>query len=171
MKNLYNLDKINHRSSGLSINENPETPSKRINIVTIKMVKDSSFLYGKRKITSPTDAYEMGRNFMDGADREELVVCCLDTKNQPLAINVVSIGSLNSSVIHPREVFKAAILSNSASIILYHNHPSGDPTPSTEDYAATQRIVECGKLMGIELLDHVIIGDGSFYSMKEKGII
>ena len=87
-------------------------------------------------------------------------------------MNIVSIGTLYSSLVHPREVFKTAILSNAASIILFHNHPSGDPEPSTEDTTITKRIKEAGTLMGIELLDHVIIGsEGRFYSMKEQGII
>lgn len=98
---------------------------------------------------------------MEEIDREQLIVCCLDTKNQPLNIHVVSMGSLNASIIHPREIFKTTILSNAASIILYHNHPSGDPTPSSEDLSATGRIHDCGKLMGIDLLDHIIIGEDS----------
>jgi len=106
---------------------------------------------------------------MEEIDREQLLVCCLDTKNHPLNIHVVSVGSLNASIVHPREVFKVAVLSNAASIILYHNHPSGDPAPSTEDYNATERIKACGKLMGIELIDHVILGDDIYYSMREKG--
>lgn len=96
----------------------------------------------------------------------------MDTKNQPIAINVVSVGTLSSSLVHPREVFKPAILSNSASIILSHNHPSGDCTPSSEDISVTARIKESGKLLGIELLDHIIIGDMDGYiSVKEKGIL
>jgi len=97
------------------------------------------------------------------------LACFLDTKSQPIAIHVVSVGSLNSSIIHPREIFKVAVLSNAASMILYHNHPSGDPTPSMEDYSATERIQECGKLMGIDVLDHIIVGDEVYYSMREKG--
>lgn len=171
MNSRYVVEKSTQKSWEDTSRNEPEISSKRVNIVTIKMVKDSSILYDKRKISSPNDAYNVGKRFMDGTDREELVVCCLDTKNQPIALNVVSIGTLNSSIVHPREVFKAAILCNSASIILFHNHPSGDPTPSLEDFAATQRIVECGKLIGIELIDHVIIGDDSFFSMREKGKI
>lgn len=108
---------------------------------------------------------------MEESDREQLLVCCLDAKNQPTAINVVSIGNLNSSIVHPREAFKPAILSNSASIILFHNHPSGDPTPSKEDTNITDRLKECGDILGIKLIDHIIIGDNSYCSLKEKGII
>lgn len=146
--------------------------NKRVDIVSIKMVKEKSIKYEKRKITSPSDAEILCRNFLDDSDREKLIAISLDTKNQPTNINVVSIGSLNSSIVHPREVFKLAILSNANSIIISHNHPSGDPTPSREDINITKRLKECGELIGINLIDHIIIGDeGSFTSLKEKGII
>lgn len=159
----------NHQRNHHNPSENPVFPSKRVEIVKIKLVRESSFLYGKRRVNCPVDAYELGKVFMEEIDREQLIVCCLDTKNQPLNVHVVSMGSLNASIIHPREIFKTAILSNAASIILYHNHPSGDPTPSSEDLSATGRIQDCGKLMGIDLLDHLILGEDSYYSMREKG--
>ena len=146
-------------------------PAKRINIVSIKMVRESSILYDIRRIQAPKDAVELGKRFLEESDREQLLVCCLDAKNQPTAINVVSVGNLNNSLVHPREVFKPAILSNSASIILFHNHPTGDPTPSKEDTNITERLKECGNILGIKLIDHIIIGDNSYYSLKEKGII
>jgi DNA repair protein RadC len=164
-----NYTKKNHNRNHHESLENPVFPSKRVEIVKIKLVRESSFLYGKRRVNSPVEAYELGKVLMEETDREHLLVCCLDTKNQPINLHVVSIGSLNSSIIHPREIFKAAILSNAASIILYHNHPSGDPTPSSEDLSATERIRECGKLMGIDLLDHLILGENTYYSMREKG--
>lgn len=146
-------------------------PSKRINIVSIKMVREASVLYDIRKIATPKDGVNLGKMFLEDLDREELIVCCLDTKNKPTAINVVSVGSLNSSIVHPREVFKPAILSNSASIMLFHNHPSGDPAPSKEDISITERIKESGRILGIELIDHIIIGNDSYCSLKEKGIM
>lgn len=146
--------------------------AKRVDIVSLKVIKESSLLYGKRKISSPSDAVEIGRSMLDGSDREKLLLCCLNTKNEPTNLNIVSIGSLNSSIVHPREVFKLAILGNSASIILFHNHPSGDTTPSKEDINITERIKEAGKIIGIELIDHIILGDENKYtSLKEKGII
>ena len=149
-----------------------DTASKRVNIVSLRMVKEGTILYEVRRISSPTEAAGLGRKFLEEADREQVIVCCLDTKNQPVSMNIVSIGTINSSLVHPREVFKTAILSNAASIILFHNHPSGDPEPSTEDTTITRRIKEAGILMGIELLDHVIIGsEGRFYSMKEQGVL
>ncbi|RQN09840.1 DNA repair protein RadC [Clostridium butyricum] len=146
--------------------------SKRVNIVSIKMVKESSILYGNRRITSPKDAVELIRIVLKDSDREKLVVCCLNTKNEPTSISIISIGSLNSSIVHPREVFKTAILSNSASIIMAHNHPSGDIKPSKEDINVTERIRESGKIIGIEMIDHMIIGgDDKYMSFKEEGFI
>lgn len=145
---------------------------KRIDIVSIRMIRESSMLYGIRRINQPNDAVGIARRFLDDADREQLLVCSVDTKNQPTSISVVSIGSINSSIVHPREVFKTAILSNAASIIVFHNHPSGDTTPSKEDINVTNRLKEAGKILGIEVLDHIIIGvDGMFCSIKERGMI
>ena len=96
-------------------------------------------------------------------------VFLLNTKNQVLAIKTVSVGDLSSSIVHPREVFQDAVVISAASIIIAHNHPSGDPTPSAEDIAVTRRLMDAGEILGIELLDHVIIGDGVFVSLKERG--
>lgn len=96
--------------------------AKRIQIVQVKLVREKSLLYKERKIRSPHDAYEIMKEFIGDADREHFVVLCLDTKNQPTCIQTVHIGSLNASIVHPREVLKSALLSNSASIIVGHNH-------------------------------------------------
>ena len=104
-------------------------------------------------------------------DREHLLCIYLNTKNRVLGIEVVSIGTLNFSPAHPREIFKGAILASADSIILAHNHPSGDPEPSKDDIEITKRMQKAGKIIGIELLDHVIIGNNSFVSLKERGII
>jgi len=145
--------------------------AKRVSIVSIKMIRESSVLYDGRKINTPDDAARLGRMFLEHLDREQMIVCCLDTKNQPISVNLVSIGTLNSSIVHPREIFKVAILSNASSIIIFHNHPSGDPSPSNEDINVTERINECGKILGIDLIDHIIIGFDGFYSLKEKGVL
>jgi len=104
-------------------------------------------------------------------DREKFICLHLNTRNAVIAYDVVSIGTLSSSLVHPREVFKAAILSNSAALILCHNHPSGDPTPSADDIALTKRLVKAGNLLGIDVLDHVIVGGSSFVSSKERGLM
>ena len=149
-----------------------ETPAKRIQILSLRLVREGSILYKTRRISSPKDAVGIGQQFLEDADREQVIVCCLDTKNQPLSISVVSMGILNSSLIHPREIFKTAILTNAASLILYHNHPSGETEASTEDINITKRIKEAGVLMGIELIDHIIIGsEGRFLSLKEEGLL
>ena len=145
--------------------------AKRINIVSIKMVKESSFLYQTRTISSPKDAYEMIKEQLEGLDREQFIIACLNTKNEPTNISVVSVGTLNKAIVHPREVFKTAILSNAAGIMAFHNHPSGETTPSQQDIQLTHRLVEAGELLGIKLLDHLIIGDGTFTSLKEKGYL
>ncbi len=106
------------------------------------------------------------------ADREVFIVLHLDTRNRVVAHETTSIGSQNASLVHPREVFKAAILKGATSIILAHNHPSGDPAPSKEDIDLTHRLAEAGGLMGIQVLDHVVVAPpGESVSMKELGIV
>lgn len=147
---------------------------KRVDIVKIKMVKEKSVLYEPRKISSPNDATKLIREFLADLDREALLVLCLDTKNQPITINICSIGSINSSIAHPREVFKTAILSNATSIIIAHNHLShGQIKPSSEDKAVTMRIKEAGEIIGIPLTDHIIVGreTDQFISLKRQGEI
>ncbi|WP_416143264.1 JAB domain-containing protein [Paraliobacillus zengyii] len=153
------------------VKQEKQQPAKRVNIVSVKLVRESSILYEKRSIRSPQDAYELAKSFLEDKDREHFIVVSLDTKNQPVSINVCHIGSLNASLVSPREVMKAAILSSAASIMVLHNHPSGLTDPSNEDIKVTKRLVEAGNLMGIELLDHIIVGDNTFNSLKEKGYI
>ncbi len=123
------------------------------------------------KIGRPTDVAELVMEEMRNFKQEHLKVIMLNTKNVVMFIKDVSVGSLNSSIVHPREVFCDAIRKNSASIIICHNHPSGDPSPSNEDINVTNRLKECGKILGIELLDHLIIGNRKYISLKEKGIV
>ena len=142
-----------------------------IEIVKIKMVKDRELRNEyDPKIGTPFSLYKILRTLLEEEDRENFLVISLDTKNHINGINVISTGTLNSSLVHPREVFKMAILNNSNSIIIAHNHPSGDTEPSNEDIKVTDRLVECGKILGIEVLDHIIVGEG-YYSFKEKGKI
>ena len=141
---------------------------KSIDVVRIQMVKELSMEYRGKPITNPKDASDMVKEFLGKRDRECFGVICADTKNQPTHISIVSIGSLNSSIVHPREVFKPAILSNAASIIIFHNHPSGNVEPSQSDLEITKRIAEASHIININLLDHIIVGDESYLSMKEK---
>ena len=123
------------------------------------------------KITKPKDAAEYVMESMRYLKQECLKVLMLNTKNVIISLKDVSLGTLNSSIVHPREVFCEAIKKSSAGIIICHNHPSGDPTPSNEDINITHRLKESGKLLGIDLIDHIIIGNGSYISLKEKGIL
>lgn len=122
-------------------------------------------------IRSPEDGSKFLMNEMRFLSQEHFVCLYLNTKNQVLHKQTIFIGSLNASIVHPREIFKEAFRRSAASIICAHNHPSGDPTPSREDIEVTKRLGECGKIIGIELLDHLIIGENKFVSLKEKGYL
>ena len=146
---------------------------KRIAKYRLELVKESSKVYEvESKISSPSnvrDYIEKVFNLSSQAE-EVMVMLVLDAKNIVIGAFEVSRGSLNSSIVHPREVFKRALLLNGASIILAHNHPSGDPTPSREDISVTKRLVEGGNILGITVLDHLIIVDnGRYRSFKEMG--
>jgi len=122
-------------------------------------------------IKSPDDAASLVMEEMRHLDREHFRALLLNTRNQVIGTDKVSVGTLNSSTVHPRELFRSAIKRSAASVILVHNHPSGDPTPSKEDLDITERLREAGKIIGIEVLDHIIIGDNRFTSFKAKGLI
>ncbi len=139
----------------------------------------ASFELGKRfaresrnsgsSIRAPKDIARLFMDEMKDYDREHFKAAFLNTKNQIIRVVTVSIGSLNASIVHPREILKPAIAASAASIVLVHNHPTGDPTPSREDIEFTRRFARCGELIGIELLDHVVIGADRFHSLKESG--
>jgi DNA repair protein RadC len=122
-------------------------------------------------IRSPEDGANYVMNDMRFLSQEHFVCLYLNTKNQVIHKQTIFIGSLNASIVHPREVYREALKRSAASIIALHNHPSGDPTPSREDIEVTKRLVECGKIIGIDLLDHLIIGENKFVSLKEKGYL
>ena len=125
----------------------------------------------KYVIRSPDDGANYVMEEMRLLKQEHFVVLFLDTKNHVIHRQTIFVGSLNASIVHPREVFREAVKRSAASIILTHNHPSGDPSPSQEDIHVTRRLVEAGKIMGIEVLDHIIIGNRKFVSLKEKGYL
>ena len=122
-------------------------------------------------VHGPADAAHYAMPRLRFESKEHFAVLLLNTKNHVLAMPVISVGTLSASIVHPREVFQAAISHAAASMILVHNHPSGDPTPSSEDIAVTRRMVEAGKVMDIPVLDHIILGDDKFISLKEEGMI
>lgn len=125
----------------------------------------------KPKVRTPREVYSLMYPKMREQKKEKFITLYLDTKNHVLKEEVVSVGSLNSSIVHPREVFKSALLESSASVIMIHNHPSGDPSPSREDILVTEKLVEGGKLLGIDVLDHIIIGEGRYISLKDEGFV
>tara|TARA_Y100000310_G_scaffold192564_1_gene192523 strand:+ start:2649 stop:3110 length:462 start_codon:yes stop_codon:yes gene_type:complete len=140
-----------------------------IQIIQIGLVRDALPDTEREYISRPSNVVpHLGH--IKNSDKEHFVVLCLNARNQINTIETVSVGTLNTSLVHPREVFKAAILQNSASIILAHNHPSDDVTPSREDLELNKRMVDAGEIMGIEVLDHLIVGPERFLSLKEAGV-
>jgi len=127
--------------------------------------------HSDKKITSPQDIADIFIPLLRDEIREKFLVVCLNTANKIIRHETISVGNLNSSVVHPREIFKAAIENNSASIILVHNHPSGNPDPSNEDISITGKIVESGKIMDIPVFDHIIVAGNTYTSFVEKRIL
>jgi len=122
-------------------------------------------------VRSPDDVRKLLLDRLCFEEQERFFAVLLNTKNHCLSVEEISVGSLNSSIVHPREVFKAAIRRSAAALIVAHNHPSGDCTPSREDMEVTRRLTEAGRLLGIDVLDHVVFGDGVILSFKEKGLM
>jgi len=130
----------------------------------------TNYLKTGTRFTAPSQIYETF-SFLMKETKEMFLTAHLDGKNRIICMDLVSIGSLNQSIVHPREVFKTALLSSAAAIILVHQHPTGDPSPSSEDIAITRRLKEAGDIMGIKILDHIIIGDGEYLSFVERGLL
>jgi DNA repair protein RadC len=154
----------------------PQPPQRpySIPVYKIALVRESALKMPHRpRVISSVDVAEIVRTYLVGTDREHFLVLTLDTKNHLIGLNTVSIGSLSSSLAHPREVMKLAILQNAAAIIVAHNHPSSDVTASQEDRNLTERLKQVGDLLGIRLLDHVIVGDGTerFCSFADDGLL
>ena len=126
-----------------------------------------------RAIMNPEDAYKaiIEITSVEEEAQEVFGILILNTKNKIVAVHEISRGTLNTNMVHPREVFKPAVLHNAAAIICFHNHPSGDPNPSREDIEITKQLVEAGKIMGIEIFDHIIVGDDRYISLKERGVM
>lgn len=166
---MYSID---HRQATTSVYKMEVLKMNRVQIVSVKLAKEKTAMYETTFVNSPTIASNIVSEYLDCPDREHFVILCLDTKNKVNTIHTVSIGTLDSSLVHPREVFMVAILANTKSIILAHNHPSGDTSPSKEDLHVTKRLQEAGNILGIDILDHIVIGDnGRYTSFKEQGLI
>jgi DNA repair protein RadC len=139
----------------------------------IALVREPGVRLAERpQIRVPAEAAPMLAQSIGESDREVFVIAMLTIRHRVLGLHTVSVGCLTSSLVHPREVFKPAILSGSAAILAAHPHPSGDPEPSTDDIALTRRLAAAGQLLGIELLDHLILGEGGrFVSLRERGVL
>jgi len=150
-----------------------------IPIIKLSMVKDRTLTANtnpRRSITQSTQAASICRAMIGECDREQFICLHLDAKHHIIAVETIATGSLTMALVHPREVFKAAILSNSAAIIVAHNHPSGNPEPSEEDFTLTRRLVEAGKILGVPILDHIVIGEETsepnrYYSFADEGVL
>jgi len=137
----------------------------------ISLVRETRGTYTEQKLSSSADADRLLRSMLQNLDREHFIVIGLDAKNAVIGMNTVSIGSLNMAIVHPREVYKPLILMNAAGFVCAHNHPSGDPTPSSEDRQLTTRLTQAADIIGIRMLDHVIIGEYGLYSFADNGCL
>lgn len=136
-----------------------------------RRILSQSKWHSQKRITSPADVAEIFIPILRDEVKEQFLVVCLSSANKIIRFEKISVGNLNSSVVHPREIFKAAIENNSASIILIHNHPSENPEPSNEDISITKKLVEAGKMMDIPIFDHIIIAGNSYTSFVERRLI
>ncbi len=143
---------------------------KNISVVRLEMVKDRTISYGKKQVTGPAELAEIGYELLGKSDKEIFLCVCLNVRNNINAINIVATGSSTGITLLPYEVFKVPVISNSVSIALLHNHTSGNPAPSNEDIRITEKLIEAGKVLGIAVVDHVIVGDGEYYSFTENDV-
>jgi DNA repair protein RadC len=143
-------------------------PGFRIALVREPGVK----LAARPLMRTPGEAAPMLARYVGESDREVFVIAMLTVRHRVLGLHTVSVGCLTSSLVHPRECFKPAILAGACALVIAHNHPSGDPEPSAEDVALTRRLASAGTLLGIEILDHLVLGEGGrFVSLKERGVL
>uniref|UniRef100_UPI00345FF475 JAB domain-containing protein n=1 Tax=Lacrimispora sp. TaxID=2719234 RepID=UPI00345FF475 len=146
-------------------------PKKKVGIVHLQMVKESRTLYGFKRFSSPQEAAEMLRPLLELSDREMFLIMSLNARLEPMAVEIVAVGGIDSCIVDIRNIFKHSILNNAVYVICFHNHLSGEPEPSREDKNITKKIQESGKLLGISLIDHIVIGNPDFYSFREHGLI
>lgn len=148
-----------------------ERPSRFVQEFSICLVREQRARFRAKPISDSETCFKTFRSAFERLDREHFAVICLDAKNNPIGFNVVAVGCLTVTVVHPREVFKCAVLQNAAAVILAHNHPSGDPTPSDEDRRITERLIDCARILGIQVMDHLIFGRKGYISFADEGWI
>jgi DNA repair protein RadC len=155
--------------------ETPQQESTKTYLIPrqrLSLIRDGSLPSTWKRFSGSHEVFAFAQeNLYADADREQFHVLMLDSKNQLIGVNLVSQGSLSTSVVCPREVYKAAIIANSAAVILPHNHPSGCPEPSQEDRNCTSRLVQAGKVLGVRVLDHVVVGQEAFFSFADSGML
>lgn len=144
---------------------------KRIYQYRMQCIRQQSFMFESKLADRPQAVWDIMQQLCKDSDRERFWSIALDAANKVIGIDVVSVGTLTATLVHPREVFKFCIKANAAGVIVCHNHPSGDPEPSREDRETTRRISEAGKILGIPLLDHVILGESRYFSFRERGLL
>lgn len=145
--------------------------SKRVDLISLKVCREKSMKYSNRQVTSPQQAYQLVKDFIGDTDREYVVVMNLNTKNEPCSVEICSIGSINQAVVHPREIFKSAIVTNADKIILFHTHPSDSLKPSESDIDTTRSLIEASDIIQIPILDHIIVGSNDFFSFRNGGLM
>lgn len=143
---------------------------KYVPLVRMMMVREKNIPYMAESVSTPEKAAELARKILAGADREYCLVLSMDNQQKPLAMEIISIGTVDMAPVNPREVFKHAILANASNIIIIHNHTSGECTPSVPDVELTERLIEAGKILGIPVADHIIVGD-RYFSFAEKEML
>jgi DNA repair protein RadC len=154
------------------INRKGEEMKAYVPMYSIQLVKEDGYVENPQQVHNSKDIKNVIQPMIGNSDRECMIIVSLDTKNHIIAADIVSIGTLNQSFVHPREVFKSAIIRNACSIIMCHNHPSGDVTPSEEDVKVTKNILLASKFMGIPLLDHIILShNNKFFSFLDNGVL
>jgi DNA repair protein RadC len=138
----------------------------------IMLVRESEDTFTKYpKFQNSRELLETFREELAALDREHFVLIALDSKNRTIGYHTISVGSLSTSVVHPREVWKSALLDSAAAVVFLHNHPSGDPAPSREDRDCTSRLIEASKILGIHVLDHIVFGESDYYSFADAGLL
>ena len=148
-------------------------PLHYVQVYRVALVRDAALSIPQPQLRTSQDSAELFRRYLGPVDRAHFLIAMLDRKHRVIGMNTVAIGSLTAAVMHPREVMKPAILANAAALVLCHNHPSGDPQPSPEDRTLTSRLYKAGQLLGIAVLDHVVLGDGTaaYFSFADAALL
>ena len=165
-----------HNIARASYEEMVDAGLSRYDINRVRGVLELSMRYTSKqpdikRVSNPEDSYKLLAPSMEHLEHEVFKVILLDDKHRVISIPLVSVGHLNASLVHPRECFKAAVRQNASRVVLAHNHPSGNPRPSDDDLRITQRLVDCGNVLGIEVIDHIVIGFNSYHSFLKNGQI